>query len=136
MVVFGRPADYAPHMAQPTIGFGIALIVLGLVAYFGTGMVSITALIPTFFGIVVTGLGALAMKDRFRKPALYVAIVIGILGFLGSISGVPRMVTYVSGGDVVRPAASIVQSIMALIMLAFVVMLVKSLIGARRRKVR
>ena len=120
-------------MAQPLIGFGIALIVLGLVAYFATGMASVTALIPTFFGIVIAGLGAAALSDRFRRSALYGSLAVGTLGFLGSISGVPPMIRYFNGDDVARPAASIAQSIMALITLAMVVMLAKGLLGARGR---
>ena len=119
-------------MTQPTIGFGIALIALGLVAYFATGMASVTALIPTFFGVVITALGGAAMNQRFRKSALYATLVIGVLGFLGSIPGVPRAIDYFSGGEVARPAASIAQAIMALITLALVAMLAKGLIGARR----
>ena len=39
-------------MAQTTIGFGIGMILLGVVSYFATGQQSVTALIPAFFGIV------------------------------------------------------------------------------------
>ena len=119
-------------MAQPLIGFGIALIVLGLVAFFATGMGAVTALIPTFFGIVIAGLGAAALNDRFRTPAVYGSLALGALGFLGSISGIPPMIRYLNGDDVARPAASIAQSMMALITLAMIVMLAKGLLSKDR----
>ena len=115
------------------IGVGVALIVLGVAAYVLTGMVSVTALIPAFFGIVLAGLGGVALKDRFRMACAYGVMGIGVLGLLGSISGIPNAIAYLSGGDVARPAASMAQSIMALMMLVLVAVLAKALIDERRQ---
>ena len=43
-------------MAKVTIVFGVLLIILGLVGFYGTGAIHHTALIPTWFGLA---LGAL-----------------------------------------------------------------------------
>ena len=40
-----------------TIGFGVLLILLGVGSYIGTGMTSLTALIPAFFGVAYLYLG-------------------------------------------------------------------------------
>ena len=53
-----------------TIIYAIALIILGIGGYVSTGMVHITSLIPTFFGIVVLILGILAKKENIRKHVL------------------------------------------------------------------
>ncbi len=99
------------------IGIAVALIVLGLGAYVGTGAVSVTALIPAFFGIALAGLGALGLKDRFRLPSAYGGIVLSVIGLSGSVSGIPKVIAYLGGEEVPRPAASIAQSIMAVILL-------------------
>ena len=121
------------RMGRMMMGIAVALIVLGLAAYVGTGRVSVTALIPAFFGIALAGLGALGLKDRFRVPSAYGGIVLSVVGLLGSVSGIPKVIAYLGGEEVPRPAASIAQSIMALILLVLVVSLVKFVIAERRQ---
>ncbi|MEM7139205.1 MAG: hypothetical protein AAF500_21720 [Myxococcota bacterium] len=119
-------------MARTTISFGILLIVVGVVAYIATGMVSVTALIPSFFGIALTGLGLLGRSERFHKPSLYGALVIAVLGLFGSASGIPQAVRYVAGEEIERPAASITRAIMALVLVALIVSLARAVRTARQ----
>ena len=90
-------------------------------------------MIPAFFGIAFAGLGALRLKDRFRVPSAYGGIVLSVVGLLGSVSGIPKVIAYLSGEEVPRPAASIAQSIMAVILLVLIVSLVKFVIAERRQ---
>ena len=48
----GTIRGYTIAMPSTTRTVGIVLILLGLVSYFGTGRISVTALIPAFFGAV------------------------------------------------------------------------------------
>ena len=121
-------------MATTTIGFGVVLIVLGLGGYFGTDRVSPTALIPAAFGVLLVIFGALARDEKRRKMAMHIAVVVGLLGFLGTVSGLIELPTLISGGTVARPAAVISKSIMAALMAVYVAMCVKSFIDARRRR--
>jgi fluoride ion exporter CrcB/FEX len=121
-------------LANTTIGFGIVLIVLGLGGYFGTDRVSPTALIPAAFGLLLVIFGALARDEKRRKMAMHIAVTVGLLGFLGTVSGLVKLPTLLSGGEVARPAAVIAQSIMAVLMAIYVGMCVKSFIDARRRR--
>jgi fluoride ion exporter CrcB/FEX len=121
-------------LANTTIGFGIVLIVLGLGGYFGTDRVSLTALIPAAFGLLLVIFGALARDEKRRKLAMHIAVTVGLLGFLGTVSGLVKLPTLLSGGEVARPAAVISQSIMAVLMAVYVGMCVKSFIDARRRR--
>ena len=121
-------------MATTTIGFGVALILLGLGGYFGTGMVSLTALIPAAFGLLLVVFGALARDDKRRKMAMHIAVTVGLLGFLGTVSGLFQLPTLLSGGVVERPGAVVSKSIMAVLMAIYVGMCVKSFIDARRRR--
>lgn len=120
-------------MMKSTTWFGIVLIVVGVVAYVITGMASVTALIPAFFGIVLVALGVMGRTDRLQKPSLYAALVVAVLGLFGSVSGIPQVITYLSGADIARPAASITRAIMALILLVLVAVLARSVVAIRRR---
>jgi uncharacterized membrane protein len=114
-------------MAKSTTGYGVLLIVVGVVAYVATSMASVTALIPSFFGLVFVAIGALGRNERFAKPSLYAALVLAVLGLFGSLSGIPQVFTLLTGGDVARPAASIARAIMAVVLLAMVASLIRAL---------
>jgi hypothetical protein len=124
-------------MAKVTIGLGIVLILQGLLGYFviadadpETGKVSMTALIPSFFGVPFLLLGLIALKDAARKIAMHIAVVFGLLGLVGSLMR-PAM-TLFSGEGVAFNSAVAMQLIMALLCLIFLVLCVRSFIAARQ----
>lgn len=117
-------------MPSITIALGVALIVLGLAGYFLTGAVSLTALIPAGFGLVIALLGAIARDDRKRKHAMHAAVVVALLGFLGSLRGVLQ-IGAVFDGTAARPAAVISQTIMAVLTLGYIALAVRSFVSAR-----
>lgn len=119
-------------MANTTVGFGVALLILGIAGYFGSGMASLTALIPAAFGLVLVILGVIARDPQKRKLAMHFAAMIGVLGFLGSARGLAQLGAMVAGESVARPNAVIAQGVMAILMLIFVVLCVRSFINARR----
>ena len=65
-------------MASTTRTFGLILIVLGLAAYFLTGRVSVTALIPAFFGAVFVILALVARNEPARKHAMHAAVALAL----------------------------------------------------------
>jgi hypothetical protein len=122
-------------MGPVTIGFGIFLIVVGLVGYGSSETHAPTALIPAGFGVVLALLGVLALKDSLRKHAMHLAAMVGLIGLLGAAGmGVPKLITMLSGGNVERPLAVISQVVMAAACLVFVGLCVKSFIDARRAR--
>ena len=121
-------------MANTTIAFGVVLIVLGLGGYFGTDRVSPTALIPAAFGLLLIVFGVMARDEKRRKLAMHIAVAVGLVGFLGTLTGLFKLFTMLAGGEVARPTAVVAQSIMAVLMLVYVGMCVKSFIDARRRR--
>ena len=121
-------------MANTTIVFGAVLIVLGVGSYFGTNMVSPTALIPAAFGLLLEVFGVMARDEKKRKMAMHIAVTVGLLGFLGTVPGLLKIGALLSGGEVARPAAVVSQSIMAVLMAVYVAMCVKSFIDARKKR--
>ena len=115
-------------MTKITIAVGAFLIVLGLIGYLGTGMVSWTALIPAFFGLPLIIVGVLALQEGWRKHAMHVAVIIGLVGFLGGAFSFMRPL--LSGGEM-KPMAATMQALMALTCAAFVGLCVKSFVDAR-----
>ena len=120
-------------MASTTIAVGVVLIVLGLGSYFLTGGVSATALIPAAFGLVIAIAGLIARDERKRMHAMHGAVLVALIGFLGSVRGLMG-IGGVIDGTAARPAAVIAQSIMAVLLLIYLVMAIRSFIAARRSR--
>ena len=121
-------------MAKITIGLGLVLIALGLGSYFGTGRASVTALSPAFFGLPLLLLGLVALNEHMRKTAIQIAVVIGLLGFAGTVSGLMKLPVLLTGGELERPAAVAVQAAMAIVCFVFVLLCVWSFVKARRAR--
>lgn len=122
-------------MARATIGFGVALIALGVVGYVGTEAVSITALIPAVFGAVLVVLGWVALNERSRKHAMHLAAAVALVGFVGAAPGLMGLWNVMAGAEVQRPAAVLSQSVMAILMAVFVGLCVRSFVEARRSRI-
>ena len=121
-------------MAKVCIVLGIILCLLGVGGYLGTGRESITALIPTFFGVPFVVLGGAGLEERRLKMTMHLAAVLALLGLAGSVRGVPGVVTLLTDGDVERPAAVVLQTAMAVLCAVFLVLAVKSFIDVRRAR--
>ena len=123
-------------MAKLTIWFGVALVVLGVWGFVGTGSAHPTALIPTWFGLGLACSGVLAISpnEGRRKLWMHVAVTVGLLGFLGSGSRAVVEFTKAHGEPLTAAAAVAVrfQIAMAVICLVFVGLCVRSFIAARR----
>ena len=120
-------------MASTTIGLGVALIVLGLAGYGLTGAASLTALIPAAFGLLLVLAGVLARNERWRMHAMHAAVLVALLGFLGSARGLLGLGA-VLDGTAARPAATVSQAIMAVLTFVYIVLAVRSFIEARRAR--
>jgi hypothetical protein len=116
-----------------TIALGVALIILGLAGYLMTGAASLTALIPAAFGLVIAVLGLIARDDRKRKHAMHAAVVVALLGFLGSVRGLLQIGS-VFDGTAARPAAVVSQTIMAALTLGYIATAVRSFVKARANR--
>ena len=121
-------------MAKVSIVFGLILIILGLVSYFGISSESITALIPAFLGVPILFLGFLSINEKYLKHSMHAAAVLMLLGFGGTVSGLIKFFRMLGGEIFERPSAITIQAIMAVICLMFLVLAIKSFIDARRGK--
>src|SRR5258708_16216572 len=99
-------------------------------------MVSPTALIPAAFGLLLIVFGVMAKDEKRRKMAMHIAVTVGLLGFLGTITGLLKLFTMLAGGEGARPTAVGAPSIMAILMLVYVPISPKSLTPTRPRRAR
>ena len=124
-------------MAKVTLIFAALLIALGLGSYFGTGSQHPTALIPTWFGLALGLFGMLAMSPDAgrRKLYMHINVTIGLLGFLGA-AGRAIMSYGRARSEGLEPdkIALGAQAAMAVLLLIYVLMCVRSFIEARRAR--
>lgn len=123
-------------MAKMTITFGTLLILLGFIGYEAPGVHSLTALIPAGFGLVLVILGLLARTENQKKRmiVMHIAVTVGLLGFLGTVRGIYEFIRMQTGHPVLLPAMVETQALMSLMMLAYVLLCVRSFIEARRAR--
>jgi uncharacterized membrane protein (UPF0136 family) len=122
-------------LAKVTLVFAVLLIVLGLIGYFGTGALHPTALIPTWFGVAlgVFGMLAISPSESRRKLFMHINVTIGLLGFIGAaFRAVQGFVHASSTGKPIDPIAVGAQITMAVLLLIYVILCVRSFIEARR----
>jgi hypothetical protein len=124
-------------MAKVTIVFGILLIILGLVGFFGTGGIHYTALIPTWFGLALLlgGFLAISPSETRRKIFMHINVTVGLLGFLGSVGSALHGYGHArSLGMDPDYKAMTAQLVMAGLTLIYVNLCIQSFIKARRAR--
>ncbi|MGO8758624.1 MAG: hypothetical protein ACLQG3_10915 [Terracidiphilus sp.] len=124
-------------MAKVTIVFGVLLIALGLVGYFGTGSAHPTALIPTWFGLALGVFGVLAISpsEAKRKLFMHINVTIGLVGLIGSaVEAVRGYVSAQAKGFEPNYIAFAAKLTMAGLLLVYVILCVRSFIAARRAR--
>lgn len=119
-------------MTAITRALGLALIAVGVVSFLATGSDAATALIPAALGLVILALGVAAAKDSLHRHAIHGALVVALLGALGTLMNVVELPALLSGGDVERPAAVIASTVTFLLCAGYIVLGVRSFRKARR----
>ena len=109
-----------------TILFGVLLVITGVTVYIQTGSEHKTALIPAFLGGGLVICGLLAANEGRRMMVMHVAVVIGLMGFIGSMAKLfkPDQSTAAFAG----------KAISAGLCAVFIALCVRSFIQARRAR--
>jgi hypothetical protein len=121
---------------MPAITFFVAMLLfaVGLGGFIASGAHAPTALIPAALGVLLGVCAAVARNPKARMHAMHAAVLLALLGFLGSLPGVFRLPALLSGQPVTRPLAVVAQSATAVLCVAYVVVAVRSFIQARRSR--
>ena len=66
--------------------YGLFMVIWGISISFISGSSSMTSMIPAFIGVPLAFIGFISMiKPTFRKALMHIAVVIGIIAFLGGL---------------------------------------------------
>ena len=121
-------------MRKLTTVFGIVFVLLGVGLYFGSGRESVTALIPSFIGVLFLICAAIATTEKRRMHAMHAAVLLALIGFGGSVGGLVGAFKAMGGAELERPTATYGRAVMAVLCVIFVVAAVRSFIAARRAR--
>lgn len=117
-------------MTTITLAVGGILVITGIVAYIASSAVSVTALIPAFFGIALLVAGLVARKPAAHRHAIHAALTVALLGALGSLMNVAKLGDLFAG-TAARPGAVITSTVMFVLLVGYLVLGVRSFIKAR-----
>ena len=66
--------------------YGLFMVIWGIAISLISGSSSITSMIPAFIGVPLAFIGFISMiKPTLRKALMHIAVVIGIIAFLGGL---------------------------------------------------
>ena len=107
--------------------YGLFMVIWGISISLISGSSSITSMIPAFIGVPLAFIGFISMiKPTFRKALMHIAVVIGIIAFLGGLDFFRSMFTNYYAG---------LSKLMLLITgLTYIYFCVQSFIFIRRQK--
>lgn len=121
-------------MSPIATAVGALLCIVGAV-YYGNAPVdhrSVTALIPLFLGFPIAVLGILARKEKMRKHAMHGAVLLALLGVLGSLRFVKGWIGMMQGVAPSNPPAAQEGLILFVVCVVFIVLAVRSFVAARK----
>jgi hypothetical protein len=123
-------------MAKLTTGFGILLIVLGILGFVATGSAHPTALIPVGIGLLFVLFGIMANSPDSKKRMLWmhISVTVALLVFLGMIPACIDVIRLSRGVSFPYPAAVEEKAALGLFCLIYVLFCVRSFINARRSR--
>jgi hypothetical protein len=120
-------------MTRLTVVIGSVLVVLGVVAYAVTAAASVTALIPSLVGVALLLCAAVARKPAWHRHSIIAALVVALLGALGSLMNVAR-IGELFAGTAERPVAVIESTLMFVLLVGYLVMGIRSFVATGRAR--
>lgn len=124
-------------MAKVTLVFAALLIALGLIGFVGTGSEHYTALIPAWIGLVLGLFGLLSFSPDPKRRMLFmhINVTVALLGFLGTVGEIVRGAVK-AGATGIAPQAAAIEAkyALAVLLLVYVVLCVRSFIAARKAR--
>lgn len=121
-------------MVRLTAVIGGLLVLTGVIGFVVTGAASVTALIPAFVGLLLLLAAFIGSRSEgARRHAMHAALLISLLGALGSLMNVVKL-GEVFAGTAERPAAIIASTVLLVLTVVHLVLGIRSFVAARRSR--
>lgn len=114
---------------RTTVVVGAILVVVGVLGYLLSDSRSPTAFIPSVLGVVLVVCGIVGASKP--KIGIHAALVVALVGVLGTIPNVLGLGDLVSG-DSDRPLAVVSGTITFVLLVVYLVIGIRSFVAARR----
>jgi|TARA_B110000438_G_C15535754_1_gene530477 hypothetical protein len=112
--------------------YGIILLLLGPFTYFASGTSSLSALIPSIFGLILILCGYIANNEKLRPHAMHAALTVALVGILGITPMLLADGMDFVKGDAERPWAVFASFITCIALILFLIDGIKSFRSARK----
>ena len=117
-------------MQMITLWYGLFLVVWGFAVSLISGSSSLTSLIPSLLGLPMVACGVIASKvPKKRKLIMHIAVLIGLVNFLGGLDFLRGFTTEMGPFDNVWAGTS--KLMLLLTGLGFCILCVRSFVHAR-----
>lgn len=120
-------------MTRLTAIVGAALVLTGVLAFVLTATSSVTALIPAFVGGLMVICAAIASRPALHRHGIHAALVVALVGALGSLMNVVK-IGQLLDGSATRPVAIITSLILFVLCAGYVALGVRSFVAARKAR--
>lgn len=120
-------------MTRLTAIVGAALVLTGVLAFVLTATSSVTALIPAFVGGLMVICAAIASRPALHRHGIHAALVVALVGALGSLMNVVK-IGQLLDGSASRPVAIITSLILFVLCAGYVALGVRSFVAARKAR--
>lgn len=124
-------------MAKTTIWLGVALILIGLFGWVSSSYIW-PSLIPVFVGVALCLFGGLALTDNPKRRMLFMHIVVTVelIGFIVTVPSIAHYAEMMRGRQFPHPVVVEENTAVAVVLLFFVLLSIRSFIMARRTRVQ
>ncbi|WDE97374.1 hypothetical protein PQO03_05335 [Lentisphaera profundi] len=120
-------------MGKTTLIFSLIYIIMGIGGYFASGKASVTALIPSFFGIVFFIFAVIAIKKpSLNKHMLHGIMFLVLVSLGGTFKGFGKMINWLSGQEIERLLAVQIQGTFFILNTVLLIFGINSFIQARK----
>ena len=122
-------------MAKITLIFSVVYILMGIFSYVLSGKASMTALIPSFFGVFYAIFASLSLwKPKLNKHMLHASMTLTILALGGTFKGFMKLIKWFGGEEFERLLAIQVQGAFFVLSAILLGLGINSFIQARKNR--
>ena len=119
-------------MPKITLGYGLFLILWGIMVSLLSGSSSITSFIPSLLGLPMSACGVIALKaPQKKKLIMHIAVTLGLIIFIGGLDFLRGFST--EAGAFSNAWAGASKLMLLITGLAFCLLCIKSFVNARLR---